>query len=118
MIIKNHLEQAMNTTENLKKIIQDEKLIPFILGEGDFLTNRPDLDSKRWSELRKFYMSLDSSSPLINIIANTINELFSYESEKAKHSSIAIGLTLKLPETIERIKETITTSEIKKYGEN
>lgn len=103
----------MKSKYDLNDIVQDnQKLLDFILGEGQFLTNRPDNDYFRWLELEKYYRNLSDSSAEKKMIKKSVLDLFKRNNYSAKHTSILLGRIMVLDELRPLLINLITTSEI------
>jgi len=106
------------TQEILKEIILEEKLSSFILGDEEFLTDRPEIDYSRWGELHRFYETLNIDSPLRRKIDDTIIILYAEASESKKQAAVAVGRLLQLQSIKQKIINAFDNSEIPNYGQN
>src|SRR5215207_11666001 len=106
------------TQEILKEIILKKKLSSFILGDEEFLTDRPEVDYSRWGELHQFYETLKVDSPLRRKIDYVIVSLYAEASESKKQAAVAVGRLLQLPSIKQKIINAIDNSEIPNYGQN
>lgn len=63
--------------ENLEKIIEQDKLADFILGQGDYgpSTSHPEEDYHRWDQLNDYYRSFENNSSEKKIIADIVLSL-------------------------------------------
>lgn len=104
--------------KELEAIILDGRLVPFVLGKDEFLTDHPGVDYSRWSQLKLFYRNLNDEMPIKGIIDSTIVNLYSNPDESIKYVAISLGRVLQLPAIRQMIINSIANSEIKLYSAN
>ena len=93
----------------LERVIAEDQLIAFILGQGEFspLTPYPEEVYNRWDQLERYYRMLDDDSNGRQIIKETILTLFDHPDGATKSASLILSRLLCIEEIEAKISELI-----------
>jgi len=104
----------MKSKHDLNYVIQDsQRLLNFIMGEGEFLTNQSDDGYFRLLELEKYYKSLNEASAHKKTIKQSVLGLFGKNDNSAKYVSILLGRIMEIDEMIPVLIDLISSNERK-----